>query len=298
MSGKVRRIDFYPDEYIAGVGGVLRADEQGVYWMVCALITSQGGPIEYNDRRISGLCCMRPSDLRRVVERLIELGKVTLTSDGKLSQKRAQSEVELSAKRIQSAVENGSKGGRPPKINVENQSEKKADGLFSGNLTTNYQLPTTKEDKKEEDTSLRSVAPAASKPKATRLSETWILPEDFRKWAFEKGLPSERIVIEADKMRNWSINAGRVGAKVDWFAAWRNWVQKAIDELPRRSARGSPDGPRGLEWFDEAAKWIDENGQERAETGAGRDQADAERAHQLAIEHRPGDGESLFGRGK
>lgn len=37
-SGKIRRIDFYPDEYVSGVGARLTAVEQGVYWMVCSLV--------------------------------------------------------------------------------------------------------------------------------------------------------------------------------------------------------------------------------------------------------------------
>lgn len=61
----------------------------------------------------------------------------------------------------------------------------------------------------------------------------------------------------------------------------------------RPSARGSPRQPKGLEWFDEAAKWIDENERQRTETGARSDPAHAGSAPQLTIEHRPGDREGL-----
>lgn len=143
MSGKVRRIDFYPDEYVSGVGGVLRADEQGVYWMVCSLIMSESGPIKENHARIAGLCCIRQADARRIIDALVSKEKLT-REDGKLFQKRAQIEVERASNRIQTASENGLKGGRPRRINKQNQGEEKAEGFSDEKLTTNHQPLTTK----------------------------------------------------------------------------------------------------------------------------------------------------------
>lgn len=96
--------------------------------------------------------------------------------------------------------------------------------------------------KSKEDNSLRSLAPqaASAKKRGTRLSAEWVLPKSYGDWALSKGLPRERILIEADKMRNWSINAGKTGVKVDWFAAWQNWVQGAIDDLPKKFPSQKP----------------------------------------------------------
>lgn len=141
MSGKVRRVDYFPDEYIGGVAGKLRADEQGVYWMVCTLIMSEGGPIPFDDRRIAGLTRIRPAEARKIIDKLVAVGKLNLTGEGFLSQKRAQSEVEKSANRIQNAAENGAKGGRPKQKDDANQPEVKADGSYGEKLTTNQQPP-------------------------------------------------------------------------------------------------------------------------------------------------------------
>jgi hypothetical protein len=152
--GKARRVDYYPDEYIAGVGGVLRADEQGVYWMLCSLIMSEGHSIEQNDRRFAALCQIRPSYSKRIIEKLISCGKIMRQSDGKLSQKRSQSEVEKSLKRIQTASENGSNGGRPSLKDEENQRKAKAGGSSGKKLTTNHQPTTTNQQPlREEDKS-------------------------------------------------------------------------------------------------------------------------------------------------
>jgi uncharacterized protein YdaU (DUF1376 family) len=139
LSDKIRRVDFHPDEYISGVAGTLRADEQGVYWMVCALIYSHGKPIANDAKRIAGLTSIRPSDARRILDKLVTMGKLTVDNEGKLSQKRTQSEIELSANRIQSAFINGSKGGRPSRKYQYLQQIEKAAGLSSGNLTTNQE---------------------------------------------------------------------------------------------------------------------------------------------------------------
>lgn len=150
---KARRVDFFPDEYIAGVGGVLRADEQGIYWMICTLIMSEGGAIEQNDRRFAALCQIRPVDVRKLVDGLVEKGKIVRQSDGKLSQKRAQSEVEKSLNRIQTASENGSNGGRPRGKIEQNQHSDEAGGFFTEKLTTNHQPATTNHQPIEEDKS-------------------------------------------------------------------------------------------------------------------------------------------------
>lgn len=71
-------------------------------------------------------------------------------------------------------------------------------------------------------------------------------------------------------------------------ATWLN--QERWTDQPAEAARAGPSrgggGPRGLEWFDEAARWIDENEQRRTETGNRRDQNAVGRAPQLAIVHR------------
>lgn len=232
MKGKARRVDYYPDEYVTGVGGVLNASEQGVYWMICSLIMSEAGPIAYNERRIAGLCLLRPSDVRRVVEKLISTGKIARQSDGKLCQKRAQSEVEKSLNRIQSASENGSNGGRPKQKPQQNQSNVEAGGSFPEKLTTNLQPPTTNLKGKEEPN-------GSSKKRGSRLSEEWTLPDDWRAWALTEGLDATAIERECGKFRNYWISVpGAKGCKISWYATWQNWIWKAIEDRSPKSRPG------------------------------------------------------------
>lgn len=156
---KVRRVDFYPDEYISGVGGRMRADQQGVYWLICALICSEGGPIDDDGERIGRLARIRPADARRIVQQLVDMKKLQ-RSDGKLSQKRCQTEIEKAANRIQTASENGANGGRPPGKTKKNQTKEKAAGSEPEKLTTNQQ-PSTSNQQPAEDAAPRQVMVAA-----------------------------------------------------------------------------------------------------------------------------------------
>jgi uncharacterized protein YdaU (DUF1376 family) len=181
VSSKVRRVDFHPDEYITGVGGVLTAEQQGIYWMICAVIMSEGGPMPFDEHRLAALCRTRPSRVRSVVEALIEKGKVTLTDVGELAQERALSEVERSTKRIQTAGENGAKGGRPTQKTEQNQQKSEPAGLSAEKLTTNHQ-PATEQD----------IAIARPKPSKKRHSYT----DGFeRYWA---GYPTDSLMSKLD----------------------------------------------------------------------------------------------------
>lgn len=135
---KVRRLDYYPDEYIVGVSR-MTFEHQGVYWMICSLIMSHGGPIENDPKWIGKLGSMGVARCRNIISDLIAHGKL-VENCGKIGQKRAESELKYAQKRIETAHKNGSKGGRPPS---ENNDLAEPGGFSDEKLTTNYQLPTT-----------------------------------------------------------------------------------------------------------------------------------------------------------
>lgn len=119
MTAKARRVDYSPDEYLAGIAGKLTPDEQGVYWLICTLIYSRGGPIEDDAEWLSRFFARtRARHVRKVVEHLVELGKISRQYDGStalLTQQRAVTELLVTAQRIDTARLAGAKGGRPSK---------------------------------------------------------------------------------------------------------------------------------------------------------------------------------------
>ena len=139
MTNKIRRIDFSPDEYIAGVAGVLTAEEQGVYWMICSLIMSHGEAIEDDPKRIGRLVCLSQRKTSRIIDKLVFEQKL-IKNSGKIGQKRVENELKSAQKRVENSQRNGQMGGRPPK---ENNNLENPEVSAAEKATTNYQLPTT-----------------------------------------------------------------------------------------------------------------------------------------------------------
>jgi uncharacterized protein YdaU (DUF1376 family) len=89
-----------------GVRG-LSAQEIGVYTMLLCRIYEESGPVEYSELRLSTYCGMRQPTFVKVVEKLVDLGKLTII-DGMLSNDRAEREISKRA----NDLKNSSKAGK------------------------------------------------------------------------------------------------------------------------------------------------------------------------------------------
>lgn len=84
-----------------------------------------------------------------------------------------------------------------------------------------------------------------TKHRATRLSETWVLPKDWGNWAL-----AEYPTWEADQVRHiaamfkdhWIAASGSSARKHDWLATWRNWCRKEAMSTQTKT-------PGGLPWW-------------------------------------------------
>jgi uncharacterized protein YdaU (DUF1376 family) len=99
---KIRRVDFSPDEWIAGCVGLDNA-ERGLYITACALIYSHGGPIEIEHLRAS--CRDHGGAFKRQLNRLQTLGKLT-ANGSQITNKRCENELENANKRSENARQN------------------------------------------------------------------------------------------------------------------------------------------------------------------------------------------------
>lgn len=70
------------------------------------------------------------------------------------------------------------------------------------------------------------------KPKATRLPETWTLPDEWKTWAVTvHKLEPQRVVRIALKFKDhWLTTPGAKGCKLRWDSTWRNWIRKECGE--------------------------------------------------------------------
>jgi hypothetical protein len=134
---KVRRIDFSPDEFLAGTIELSDA-ECGLYWRLCSLIYSRGRAVSRDELR--AVSPSHGNTFNALLRRLIALGKV-IPNDADLIVKRCANELETVGKRIANLRQNGAKGGRPPNKTATYQNQKVISTHARAELpTTNYQL--------------------------------------------------------------------------------------------------------------------------------------------------------------
>jgi uncharacterized protein YdaU (DUF1376 family) len=234
---KVRHVDFYPDEWIAGTVGLDLA-ETGLYIAACALIYSRGGPVSIAEIRASVRC--HGNAFNRAISRLIDLGKLSRNGE-EIANKRCGNELEKAKKRLGNAQENGRKsGGRPSKIN----GLPKPVGYSPEKLTTNHQLPTrilnlpstTTNGISEPRAHAREGGRQAGRQaedKDFKICEEWIgAAETMRR---DEGLSPADLVEEARKcVERWEYDPPR-----NRRSAWLGYAMRAKGEArPDR-----PDGP-------------------------------------------------------
>lgn len=111
---KVRHIKYHPDEFLMGVAG-MPPEQIGLYWLICSVIYSRGGPIPDDDAENARILRLDVRQYKRIKAALIERGKIRQEA-GCLTNSRCEAELVKAHKRIEDAQAAGAQGGRPPTI--------------------------------------------------------------------------------------------------------------------------------------------------------------------------------------
>ena len=87
----------------------LTLEQRGAYTTILDLIYDEGGPIDNNERWLAGAwnCSLRKA--RTLLAELLDLRKIYITPDGKISNHRAEQEIGNALKISRKRAENGSK---------------------------------------------------------------------------------------------------------------------------------------------------------------------------------------------
>ena len=115
---KVRRIDFSPDEWLAGTRE-LSLEERGAYWDVCALIYSRGGPVNDDEVWIAKALTCHVRTWRTIRARLIAAGKLA-SVDGKLVNLRTLREIQRAESRLKSSRKASEESAKARRERAEN----------------------------------------------------------------------------------------------------------------------------------------------------------------------------------
>lgn len=258
--GKVRRIDFSPDEWLAGTIG-LKADQRGCYITVCCLIYSRGGPVQDDDADLSHACKVTVDKWRSIRAALVEKGKLLVTDDGKLTNKRCEIELEKALNRTEKARENGQEGGKKSAI-----SRAKSEALLSNinglpkadaspKIEANHQPSTINHQPSLSKTPIRK--PTKAKPQGslltddkpsrrTEIRDDWECGENEK--AIAKKLLDEAKDVEIDismtfhRFKAWCQRNSITSD--NWHADWRMWIVKGI-EMERKNRKQHNTPPNG-----------------------------------------------------
>lgn len=235
---------FYPSDFMRGIRG-LSAQEAGLYVMLLCRMYEESGPLENHALRLSTYCGMRLATFEKTLDRLVALGKITVT-DGMLFNDRAAIEISNRADDLKIA----SKAG---KASAEKRQQNQGIGA------TPVQRPFNHTDT-DTDTEEKREAKASQKTRrGSRLSADWFLPIEWGEWAVSEGLGHEAIRGEADKFKDyWTARAGPQGVKLDWQATWRNWIRKFIADNQKGKANGKTDRRQFDAAINETARRLSE----------------------------------------
>ncbi len=186
----------YPADFIAGTVA-MTAEEKGAYIVVLNLIYDRGAPLVDDPQwlaRVVGCSTRRWKQLR---ESLIKHGKVFITEDGKLFNKRAGQQLESDAKESEIYRESGAKGGKKAAEIRRNSSDNSGLGV-TGLVQNSEHIPEARSQKPEEvpasqgadaptETVSSSKAPATGDPG---------MPRKPKQESFLTPTPSEAIMSE------------------------------------------------------------------------------------------------------
>lgn len=209
---------------------------KGCYALVLDLIYMQNGALPDDARYISGLlgCSVRAWNKWR--SELIDMGRIS-AENGIISNFRADKELES----LRSFQDVQSKNAAGPRKNND--------------LAVAMAMPKDGHTEPEPELIKRDTI-VSPKKRASRLSEDWELPEDFREWCHAEwpGIRDPFIASQADRFRDyWVSKAGKDAAKVNWLATWRNWMRRAVEEAGRKSGQQRQREPIGSELFYQSA---------------------------------------------
>lgn len=223
----------YHTDALSGMAS-LPVDLRGVYYTLLDLMYDRGEDLAESDQMMAARMCCSVRKWKSYRTALIQMGKIELTSEGKITNKRFQTELKKSRK----LAENGAKGGRARAENQKNDKENSADAQkgFKQTPKPQNQKPDKKDKTKvlsKKDSENSPVEKPKPKKRRTAAANGSRLPPDWQPtdkdlaFATKHELTPQEIEDEADRFRDhWTNVPGPKGRKLNWEAAWRTWITR------------------------------------------------------------------------
>jgi uncharacterized protein YdaU (DUF1376 family) len=203
-------IKFYPGDFLGGTSGLSPA-ERGVYITLLCLIYEADGPIARDDARLSRRCGAPKATFARILEALIEVGKIT-EQDGKLSNNRA--EKALIDRQIR--VQNSGVAAKARWSARDQKTEQKQDAQDAPAMPPQCVADAIPEPEldRERDKSLSS--------RKSRMRPDAVASAAQMTAGKKRGHDEREVLAQFEKFKNDAIAKGK--AFVDWDRAFVTWL--------------------------------------------------------------------------
>lgn len=263
MSDRAPWFKCFPSLLLGALAG-MTPDEGYTYTVLLMRIYEADGPVHETARSMSRRTGLPEKKVAEAIEGLIEIGKVQRLSDGRLDSDTTHGELASRADRREAKSEAGKASAEKRskarnKIADKNDDEKIQENQRQASTAvqqTANDIEIEKEiDIPSETSSLRdaqarlAIDGADPKPKTkkrgARLPADWWPDDDLRAYAREHLPDNASCHRETERFKNhWAAAAGANAVKLDWGAAYRNWILKASENFTRSGPTGSRDAPR------------------------------------------------------
>lgn len=200
-----------PQAYLGGVVG-LTERQHAVYSVVLDLIYAHGGSCPNDAKWISGwFADLGAGAVRKGIDDLLSTGKLCLTAEGELTNRRAEIEAKTKEKLRESRRESGKKGGKisgESRKSAENQTEfsterdgtpPKNNGLDEAHASSKPEAHASVRAREEERREDKSSDPNGSGADAPSLSE--IIWGQGLRFLLKSGVPEKQARSELGKWR-------------------------------------------------------------------------------------------------
>lgn len=203
---------FYPSDYLADTAH-LTTEQHGAYLLMLITAWSRGGRLPDDPKKLARIARVSTRRWHLIADDILEF----FDAEGSdIISRRMERDYKKAVSKSKKRSASGKRGGDAKALKNKKAPLANATGLLYHSLEPEPDIDT-------------NVSKREARKRAVRLSEEWVLPEKFLTYATGKGMSEERAHAEAEKMRDWSLSSPK-GAKLDWFAAWRGWVGRVIEE--------------------------------------------------------------------
>lgn len=230
---------FFPAKFMKGVRGLTPA-EVGVYIMLLCRIYEEEGPIKNNPLILATYCEMRQPTFEKTLERLVALGKLTL-SDGVLSNDKADDVISDRVVRSENAKTAG-KASAGKRQENQRQSATGVPRPFNHKEEEKEQeyTPLPPEGGGQLDLLPEDRKPAKPRKVASQFPADWTPSEKLILWAVSEGMARERVLRCARHCVDHHRSRGNT--YVDHDAAFRTWIRNDLDRFsaPSKSTTQAP----------------------------------------------------------